>query len=551
MDTSWKRMFPSRILERGRNIFESDMVDDIKKTETGYRATVYGTRDYIVTIDMDGDDVVDLECTCPYAADGTYCKHEAALLFEITYADDFDDLFENDEDEPNETIEDIIDHMSEEQVREELKRIADENSDVYRYIKNRYRTKSADASYPDKVYRQLDFLAENYGGFVDWRNGFDYVRDFKRCLDDMISPMIERKEYMIAFESLVSAFYVLNKVEMDGSSGEHTDIADYIRDYWDQLIQLADEKEIEKMHDWFVQAEPKVSSWICGDYITDVLDYSFEGRKYLLVRIGMVKEQLKQQESSSLYVKELLWKYQSLLKRSEMDLTEYENWLNSHSDFAAVKEIRLDQALAKDDYNKAIAVLEDLVESGPIHWKITSYENKLIELYRKIGNNDRLKQILIKRILGSQYSDLDTIRELRSLCEESEWADLREQIVLKYPNFRPDIYYENKMYNQLLKSLLTADDDKLHRYKDILKDRFPAELLQIYVTRMESISSSRGCPSMYNRLETYLNNAYDINHDEKILLKLINQWMLAYPTRKAMLKMLEKVKWEISATKKV
>lgn len=553
MDTSWKRMFPSRILERGRNIFESDMVDNIRKTGTGYRATVYGTRDYLVTIDMDGDEVVDMECTCPYAADGTYCKHEAALLFEITYADDYEDLFESAEDEPGETIEDIIDHMSEQQIREELKRIVDQNSDIYRYLMNKYRTKSADASYPDKVYRQLDLLAETYGyrGFIDWRNGGDYVIAFERCLDDMILPMMERKEYMIAFKSLVKAFRVLNEVEMDGSFGEHSDIGDYIRNYWDQLIQYADEKEIEAMHDWFVQMEPEASSWICGDYITDILDNSFEGEQFLLPRIEKVKGELKFQSQSSRYVKELLRKYKSLLIRCQRNLAEYESWLNNHSDFIAVKEILLDEALAREDYSKAIAILEDIIENEENHWNISSYQMKLIELYRKTGNKSKTKQILVKRILGSNNHDLDEIRELKTLCDNEEWAGLREQIALKYPDIQPDIYYEDKMYDQLLKSLMKADDDKLHLYKNKLKNKFPEELLQIYVRRIEDMTSERGSTGLYNRMELCLKNAYDINYNTMVLLELMNRLALLYPTRKAMLKMLDKVKWEISATKKV
>ena len=32
---------------------------------------------------LDGEDVIDMYCSCPYAADGRNCKHMAAVLFQF------------------------------------------------------------------------------------------------------------------------------------------------------------------------------------------------------------------------------------------------------------------------------------------------------------------------------------------------------------------------------------------------------------------------------------------------------------------------------------
>ena len=46
-------------------------------------AVVEGTEYYKVKINYDGRFVLDAYCSCPYAADGNYCKHMAAVLYEI------------------------------------------------------------------------------------------------------------------------------------------------------------------------------------------------------------------------------------------------------------------------------------------------------------------------------------------------------------------------------------------------------------------------------------------------------------------------------------
>ena len=46
-------------------------------------AQVEGTDVYDVRIVLDGEDVIDMYCSCPYARDGHNCKHMAAVLFKF------------------------------------------------------------------------------------------------------------------------------------------------------------------------------------------------------------------------------------------------------------------------------------------------------------------------------------------------------------------------------------------------------------------------------------------------------------------------------------
>ena len=61
--------FARRILERGYDYYVSGRIQQVQKTAQGWNAVVHGTETYHVEITMDGCNVTDMHCTCPYAAE--------------------------------------------------------------------------------------------------------------------------------------------------------------------------------------------------------------------------------------------------------------------------------------------------------------------------------------------------------------------------------------------------------------------------------------------------------------------------------------------------
>ena len=105
---AWEALFPPHILERGRNYADSGKVSEIQYHPGRICAKVAGQEIYEAAVCYkDADVLLELNCTCPYAADGKHCKHSAALLyaldldwkpFEQTEAwDDFDELSDPEE----------------------------------------------------------------------------------------------------------------------------------------------------------------------------------------------------------------------------------------------------------------------------------------------------------------------------------------------------------------------------------------------------------------------------------------------------------------------
>ena len=88
----WDYLFYRQILSRGREYFRSGKVQNLKHTGARYEADVVGTKDYHVTAYL-GDRVhPQLSCNCPYAGDGYYCKHMAAVLFAVEEEENMPDV---------------------------------------------------------------------------------------------------------------------------------------------------------------------------------------------------------------------------------------------------------------------------------------------------------------------------------------------------------------------------------------------------------------------------------------------------------------------------
>ena len=77
----WKKFFAPRILSRGEEYYDSELVEIEAMDEQSIEATVEGTDTYSVEIVLKNNRVAQMACDCPYATDGNNCKHMAAVLF--------------------------------------------------------------------------------------------------------------------------------------------------------------------------------------------------------------------------------------------------------------------------------------------------------------------------------------------------------------------------------------------------------------------------------------------------------------------------------------
>ena len=277
---TWQHRFPKRILDRGYDYYVSGRIQQVQKTEHGWKAVAHGSETYHVQVVLNGHKVTEMHCTCPYAADGSHCKHEAALLYQI---------FE--EEDPvhshpklPEPIEDIIDRMSETELRQELKRIASSQPLQEVHIRERYGLTDTAEDPADDIETALDLLGEEYSdwdGNISWREEQDYADAFCGTLKEHLEPLLEAERYEDAVHCLARAFTVINSVELDGSFGEYSHIEDEMVHYWDRVIRSVSSEDRKQIHGWLEAVNEEASYLNCSDVIDTVLKQSFDDPEYL------------------------------------------------------------------------------------------------------------------------------------------------------------------------------------------------------------------------------------------------------------------------------
>ena len=537
MKETWKYLFSPQVLSRGEDYYFADQVRNLDRTDYGYSAEVRGENAYEVDIYMNDGELDEMDCTCPYAAKGYNCKHMAAVLFALEDSDFTEDI----EIQNRETVDDILARLDAETILAELKSILEQDRQLCDRFYNKYRLQPTDKKEISRINGILDDLAYEYGdrsGFIDWYHGSDYVKGFLSCLDDYVRPMIDRGEYLSAFEVLKHAFYVVNTVEMDGSNGEHTDIAYYIEDLWSDILQKANPNERDEMHEWFEGMMSKSRNLIVGDSIEDMYYSQFNDEKYLIPILEETKERINDPNISAYTLKDKLTLYKSVLERLHRPLEEYDQWLQDHRHLSTVKEILLQEAEERKDINTCIILSEELYEAEESPWRKNELGRKLLRYYQESGNHEKYRETLKKLVLNERMPSMESIRTLRNLYNKEDWVPIREELVRKDRYVAKEIFFEEKMYDRLVNLLKQMPVSEAEPYLHVLQKDYAEDLLEMHISYLYALEERHGSRTLYQEMEKYLHLTASIPGGKKAVYSLMTQWQKKYPTRKAMQQML-------------
>lgn len=83
MKLLWKQKFSDRIRSRGFDYYKRKKVCNVEIEENLFQADVEGSEFYHVIVETSQTRIRFMDCTCPYAQDSHFCKHMAALFYEL------------------------------------------------------------------------------------------------------------------------------------------------------------------------------------------------------------------------------------------------------------------------------------------------------------------------------------------------------------------------------------------------------------------------------------------------------------------------------------
>ncbi|PNV62788.1 hypothetical protein C0033_07120 [Clostridium sp. chh4-2] len=551
----WKYLFRPHILERGFDYYVVGAVDEVERTKTGYRANVEGTEDYGVEIELRDGDVYDMNCTCPYAQDDKYCKHMAAVLYEIEERERDLEMSQKSRNEKcgdsGNELRDVIDEIPENELRDLLECIALENEKLRNQILIRY-SRTISQGQMVMLKNEIAEIAKRYsdrGGYVDWRNAGGYISEMEAFLRDKVQEIIEKGCYMQAFELTNHVFVTIGNQGIDDSDGGTSMAADLCYECWQQILEKCSEQDKTKMRAWFEkhQSDGIVIDYM-EDYIREFLLNELHDKKLLTKEIQRLDEVIENRGDSTdcgTYYSVYSGDVNNIRKRIQfmkaLGATEEEirRYREKNRRFAAVRMLEIEEFIRAGNNMDAVRVLKESKELDQISqgW-VKGYSRKLIELYSQMHMEKEYKEELLFQVFSCAQDSLDFIKKLKAVCNREEWEQNREKLLAAPVGMAVKLHLleSEELYDRLLEEVLNSGSVYwLDSFEKRLNKIYPDRMMEAYIIYIKKEAGTAHNRSDYKELMKYLKKITSYPQGREAAAQLAGEWKTLYKRRPAMM----------------
>lgn len=554
---SWKDLFCTHILERGLNYYEEGYVTSLEQNLTGYTAVVVGTENYDVEIEILDNRVYDMTCTCPYAAEGNYCKHMAAVLYEIEEG-------EPDTKIPGNYLQKVQDQKKELQEIiagipiDELQEIVFSQAASDDFLYNRIMTKYAPITpqYMIRLKQQVNDIGYHYsdrGGFVDYYHATNYTEALNNLLDENVPLLLEKNHRMEAFELVNCVFYEIGNRDIDDSDGGTSLVADNCYEYWQTILQECNDEEKETMFQWFQDHQENYVIDYLEDYISDFLLNEFHDEEMLRKKLHMLDEKIakfqKENYSGDSYsayygmVNNITARIYLMeeLNYSKKEIREYRQ---KYRNFSEIRKMEIQEYLSGRKYEEVIVVLkESKILDADKAGLVAEYSQQLIQIYEKRNMQKEYAQELQYQVFECMQRNLEYIVKWKKLYSETEWEEQRERFLQNKTSswIRYEFLVEEELFERLLQEIRKNNSvSALDQYEKVLKKHLPNEVRDTYVQYVKNGAVRTSDRKAYKYLMSYLKKITKYPDGKKIARDIADCWKQDYKRRPAMMDELRK-----------
>jgi hypothetical protein len=567
-ELDWQHFFKEHILDRGYEYFCDGAVSDLKKARDKLTATVEGTFDYFVEISFDEEQITDMDCSCPYAEDGHYCKHMAAVLYK--YEAQGDSRSEDERDTNGSinnasvgkttSLREVIASMGAEALRKELLTILENDRNLSAGFMLRY-NKNDDSmtQYINNKRKTADIILRqsvDHHGFVGWRNANAFA---SRLISEVIYELrdfaSDNEEAKAAFDVSLYVFLLFADTDIDDGGGETQYFTDECIELWDNIVAKSESHDLlEYILEKLTEACEKIGY---GEYMADGIEAfisaHFSGEGFALTKLESIDSRIERlaHDTSrhgdyelSIKIKERM-KLMKELGHSESDV---EAFRNQYWHLPAIREIVMSELEDAGNLPDLIRLLEKSKEMDSEYLGLVSkYSKKLIDCYFKDGWPSKAREELFAYITNYSRGSIDAFHELKRSIAPELWHHERKKIFDALSAQRVDIKHllaAEGLKEQLFDSLTARIREgrgyekhvlnELIKYEDDLKPEYENELLDLYENLIWKLSEFAGGRSYYQEIVSYMRRMYSYTEGRLRVEKMLESWRFTYSNRPAM-----------------
>lgn len=554
----WEKDFEPHILERGWQYARSGAVQYITRKKDVIEAVVEGSEYYKVKINYDGHYVLNAYCSCPYAADGNYCKHMAAVLYEID--NDGKDGYEFGETDYEEVVSDgdtpiSIDELISKADRSLLERILMNLAAGDEQTESRIRVMLAgvsDSADIEELEREIDNIFYAYsdrGGYINYHSAMDFCDDLISYLESKSNQLFDNDQYYDAFELAKYAYIELGNCDID-DDGEIAMISDICYKIWQRAVSDSSDEERVLIKNWFQQhSDDGTVVDYMEDTLQDFLRYELASKDELKEEIEHLDKLIEESGESGKcnsvfsshygYAIEAIELRMILMKRLGASEEEIDRYRRKHMNFQSVRKYYLKKAQEEDDAEEEIRLLKQGKKlDSESAYLVHSYSQRLIELYHEQKDYQQEKTERREDFLAYQLSTMEEFRSYRKMCSEDEWEKEKTVLIRSRSDIakRCELLAEERMKPDLFELIFEQKNrlNYLNKYGFLLAEEYSGPILQEYFSYVSNIAEHARNRSAYDELIRYLKRMQQYAGGREIVQNLCKTWILKYPTRKVM-----------------
>lgn len=481
--------FESHILSRGKSYYKENRILNIWCQDNLITAYIDGFEIYRVELKVSDKKILNSYCSCPYSEDGEFmCKHIAAILYYLR-ENKIPELEISDKKQ-----------ISQEKNKSELSKIYDEMKYELRKISDR-------------------------NGFVNYYNGRYFV-DLISNVSDYIDDFIDNEKYNYAFELIKYTYRFIKDTFMDGSNGEFQDSLYLVNESASKLLYN------EEYYDIFLDYTYEITSNNDLDDFSDSPLHSFILYAHDKASAKKVVKILDNIELDyGIFVNTTLDKisltYDYINKNDAIKIC-YEN-INHYG----VKELLIKYLKNDNKIDEVIKILKDDIKN---HVRKDMAYDKLLDVYDEYNKPEEKKKLLPEVII--ETNSFERYKELKDMCDESEWKFLKEKIISKIkPNNRnilEDIYMDENEIDKLFDLLKKNPNmSRLARYQDGVKNKYSEELLKLYKPQILEEAKRVSDRKWYQELCYYIKKMSEINDSDDFIFEMLKEMYPNYRSKRA------------------
>ena len=551
---------PSEILKRGYSYYKNYHIISLEEEDSGvWIAEVSGNDDYNVTIEIEGSDIINCDCDCPF--EGDICKHIAAVLFAIR--DETISSKTRHKEKSKKSKAKSIDEIFNKITKEELRDFITIHFAQNKSLKNSFFARFAEYIDDDEkskyeiIVKNMVRASEDRYGFIEYRSA-NYLTGELMELLHKADNMTDKKKL---YESLAICKAVIEEIpllagQMDDSAGGIRDLLDYSFNIFSEIAEKAPPELKDDLFKYCIEEYSKEKyheNDLGGEFLSvlpGLITTEDQGKKFL----KMLDKQIQLSEVTDFtdyrVVQLLMVKINFFISRDRKQ--EALKIVMDNIQYPDFREIIVDEALNKKDYIKAIQlcyegiqIAEHKKHPGTVH----NWNDKLLSIYESTNNIVEIRKMT--KMLFEDFYDMKYYKKLKSTYGPEEWTNICKSIIDTIKNNKSggyehasslaNIFIEENYKDRLLK-LLQINQENLtfaDEYAEHLIAIYPEELILIYEKGILKMAENTG-RSYYKKVADYLKKLQKMDGGKEKVKELVDHFRLIYKNRSAMLEVLSK-----------